>query len=642
MGLISPRLPDLDYEEWGRKPLMQRIKPMAQDWAEGGFGTPDAVLLLYVIKIGLYAFGAAAITALTPGIGDLGDIGDWWTEPIFFQKVVIFTLLFEVLGLGCGFGPLTLRFLPPVGAPLHWLRPGTIRLPPWPRHVPLTEGTTRSMGDVALYVAVVLSALWLLFSPGQGTDQGGVGTLEPLRLLPLFVSLGLIGLRDKTIFLAARTEVYGTLALMFFFSGADMVVGLKLVIVLIWWGAAFSKLNQHFPHVVAVMMSNSPILRVKAIKRRFHRDFPTDLRPGKLSENLAHGGTVIEFGVPLLLLFSNGGWLTTVAAVVMIAFHLQILTSLPMGVPLEWNVFMIFAIGFLFVDKADVAVADMDHPVLVLAIVLAAAAVVVTGNFFPDQFSFLPSMRYYAGNWATSLWCLTPEAIAKLDGSVVKVARLPSAQLETLYDAEMATALSHKVYAFRVDAHPRPRPLRARAPGLRGGPRRRRQPLRHPRRRVRRRHLAGVELRRRAPPRRAAARRAPGAVRFRARRGPRDHAGVPALLRPTSGLPHRRRRHRREGARHRQGRRHAGASAVGRRDPDVRRGGQRRGPSRPRGPLTGRPPSTSSSNPLVVSTRSSATGASPGTATPRAPSRTCSTGDSACETRPPSAPRPRS
>lgn len=446
MGLISPRLPDLDYEEWNRKPLMQRIKPMAQDWAEGGFGTPDAVLLLYVIKLVLYAVGAAAVTALTPGIGGLGDVGDWWTEPIFFQKVVIFTLLFEVLGLGCGFGPLTLRFLPPVGAPLHWLRPGTIRLPPWPRHVPLTAGTTRSMTDVALYLAVVLSASWLLLSPGQGP---GVGTIEPLRFLPLFVALGLIGLRDKTIFLAARTEVYGTLALMFFFSGADLIVGLKLIIVLIWWGAAFSKLNQHFPHVVAVMMSNSPILRAKAVKRRFHRDFPEDLRPSKLSENLAHGGTVIEFGVPLVLLLSNGGWLTTVAAIVMIAFHLQILTSLPMGVPLEWNVFMIFAIGFLFVENADVTVSDMSHPVLVIALALAAGALVVTGNFYPRQFSFLPAMRYYAGNWATSLWCLTPEAVAKIDGSVVKVAQLPSAQLERLYDADMSTALSHKVYAFR-------------------------------------------------------------------------------------------------------------------------------------------------------------------------------------------------
>ena len=28
----------------------------------------------------------------------------------------------------------------------------------------------------------------------------------------------------------------------------------------------------------------------------------------------------------------------------------------------------------------------------------------VLGNFRPDLISFLPSMRYYAGNWATSQW----------------------------------------------------------------------------------------------------------------------------------------------------------------------------------------------------------------------------------------------
>ncbi len=230
---------------------------------------------------------------------------------------------------------------------------------------------------------------------------------------------------------------------------ADPVVGLKLLIVLIWWGAAFSKLNQHFAHVVAVMMSNSLVLRSKTIKRRLHRDFPDDLRPGKLSENLAHTGTVVEFGVPLVLLLSDGGWLTTTAAVVMIAFHLQILTSLPMEVPLEWNAVVIFAVGFLFLENAEVTVSDMDHPLAVFATVALAAGVVVMGNFFPRQFSFLPSMRYYAGNWATSLWCLTPEAVAKIDGSIVRVARLPSAQLEVLYDARLATALSHKVYAFR-------------------------------------------------------------------------------------------------------------------------------------------------------------------------------------------------
>ena len=144
MGFIKPRLAEVE-PGWADGRRSDRIRPMAQDWAEAGFGTPDAVLVLYALKIALYSLGAALVVSLTPGIGTLGNISTWWTEPIAFQKVVVFTLLFEVLGLGCGFGPLTMRFLPPIGGFLYWLRPGTIRLPPWPNHLPGTAGTRRLM-----------------------------------------------------------------------------------------------------------------------------------------------------------------------------------------------------------------------------------------------------------------------------------------------------------------------------------------------------------------------------------------------------------------------------------------------------------------------------------------------------------------
>jgi hypothetical protein len=41
---------------------------------------------------------------------------------------VLYTMLFEVVGFGCGFGPLNNRFFPPMGSIIYWLRPGTIRL----------------------------------------------------------------------------------------------------------------------------------------------------------------------------------------------------------------------------------------------------------------------------------------------------------------------------------------------------------------------------------------------------------------------------------------------------------------------------------------------------------------------------------
>ena len=105
MGIISPNLPDLDVDEWRALPRAERTKAMQQHWTQNGFGTPYAIYLLYLTKIGLYILGGLAFAASTPGIGSLGDVADWWTEPVVFQKVIVWTLLFEVLGFGCGFGP---------------------------------------------------------------------------------------------------------------------------------------------------------------------------------------------------------------------------------------------------------------------------------------------------------------------------------------------------------------------------------------------------------------------------------------------------------------------------------------------------------------------------------------------------------
>jgi hypothetical protein len=165
MGFITPELPDVDPDIWPTLPAASRLQVVTRHWVEHGFGTPSAIYLLYVIKMAAYAAGAAAVISLTPGLGGLGHIGAWWTQPIVYQKFVIFTLLFEVLGLGCGSGPLTARFWPPIGGFLYWLRPKTIRLPPWPNEVPFTRGDTRTIVDVGLYALVLASGIWALLSP---------------------------------------------------------------------------------------------------------------------------------------------------------------------------------------------------------------------------------------------------------------------------------------------------------------------------------------------------------------------------------------------------------------------------------------------------------------------------------------------
>jgi hypothetical protein len=358
-----------------------------------------------------------------------------------------------VVGLGCGFGPLTLRFLPPIGAFLHWLRPGTIRLPPWPGRVPFTRGTRRTVGDALLYAGVLAAAVWALLAPatrGRGGLAGHLGLIEPVRLVPLLVLLPLVGLRDKTIFLAARSEVYLTATAAFLLPGVDMIVAAKLIMVAIWWGAATSKLNRHFPYVVQVMLSNNPLWRSARLKRRLHRRYPEDMRPWGVAAFLAGAGTTVEYLVPLTLFASRGGTVTLVAALVMVAFHLNILTSIPVGVPLEWNVYMMCGIAILFVHNARYGLADVTEPVAVAAIAGVLAAGIAVGNLAPRKVSFLIGMRYYAGNWDTSLWCLTPAAIDKLERSVTKAASLPRAQLVRLYGEEVADVLTHTGYAFRA------------------------------------------------------------------------------------------------------------------------------------------------------------------------------------------------
>ncbi len=439
LGFLQPNLPVVDHDEWDDLNRVERLVPLARHYAVNGFGSPDVLVVLYAAKIVLYLVVGWAFTMTTPGIGGWFDPGAWWSNPALFYKFALWTMLFEVLGLGCGFGPLNLRFIPPMGSLLYWLRPGTIRMPPWRGRLPLTAGDTRTPLDVVLYAGLLVSILVAL-----------IGALPRWEVVVVLGILVLVGLRDQTIFLAARGEVYGSIALTYLLAATDQVTAAKLVMVIIWFGAATSKINRHFPFVVACMLANGPLLRSARLKQRLWRDYPDDLRPGRLSEVLAHGGTVVEFTAPVLLLLSDGGWVTTVAAVVMIGFHLTILCSFPMGVPLEWNVFMIIGIVVLFVGNPGIDLGALSDPFAVAALVAFLVSVVVYGNLVPERVSFLPAMRYYAGNWAATFWCFRGDALERFDANVVKASMLPHQQLERVYGSEQEAAIPlHMGYVFR-------------------------------------------------------------------------------------------------------------------------------------------------------------------------------------------------
>jgi Transmembrane protein of unknown function (DUF3556) len=453
MGFIQPNLPVVDVVEWSKRPRAERIVPMARHIAENGFGTPLVMHLMYGVKIALYILGGWLFALSTKGINGFTNVAAWSSEPIVFEKAVLYTMLFEVVGLGCCFGPLAGRYFPPMGSILYWLRPGTIRLPPWPDRVPLTKGSDRTPFDALLYgVLLVLLAIALVSDgagpiPALGTE---IGVLPWWQIVAILTVLAAISLRDKVIFLAARAEVYAPLALVFLFSGADIVVGAKVVFMVIWLGAATSKLNRHFPFVISTMLANNPFIPSGPLKRSLFKHYPDDLRPSELSGFIAHFSTAVEGLVPLALFFSHGGWLTAIAAFVMIVFHLNILLAFPMGVPLEWNVFMIFGVLWLFVAHPNLGLPDLTNPLPVAILFVVIAGTVVIGNLYPRKVSFLPGMRYYAGNWDTTVWCVKPSADEKIRTGARALGPMYHLQLERLYGNKAGTLVPiHLSFAFR-------------------------------------------------------------------------------------------------------------------------------------------------------------------------------------------------
>jgi Transmembrane protein of unknown function (DUF3556) len=450
MGLTTGNFPPVDPATFMDTPYRERIKTLARHWAEYGFGAPKITGLIYIVKLLLfYVLGGVLVATLTSGLDPLHP-AEWWDEPIVYQKAVIWTVLLECLHLAGSWGPLAGHFKPMTGGPRYYARVNTIRLPPWPDKVPFTRGDNRTTVDVALYAALLVSLVVALALPGTGESPALV---PPAAVIGVIVLLVVLGLRDKVLFIAARGEQYLPALVFFaFYPFVDMIVAAKLLIVIVWTGAAFSKFGRHFANVIPPMVSNTPWLTSKRIKRLHYRDFPADMRPSERAVGLAHlGGTFVEFVVPLILLFSHNHTVTVAAVVVMLGFHAFIVSTFPLAVPLEWNVLFMYIAAFLFLgypNESGFGLGDMD-PVLLVATVAGLLFFPVLGNLRPDLVSFLPSMRQYAGNWASAMWAFSPGSEAKLDERLVKGAPMQKQQLTDIYGAETAEVILYQTLGWR-------------------------------------------------------------------------------------------------------------------------------------------------------------------------------------------------
>ncbi|MCA9631721.1 MAG: DUF3556 domain-containing protein, partial [Myxococcales bacterium] len=357
--------------------------------------------------------------------------------PLAFQKAIVWSLLFEGLGLGCGSGPLTGRYFPPLGGALYFLRPGTTKLPLFPGAA-LVGGVRRTLLDVLIYAALIIAAVRALVAP----------QLDASHLWPLVVLVPLIGICDRTIFLALRSEHYWPTLLCFLFA-PNWIAGAKAVQLALWFWAGVSKLNHHFPTVVCVMNSNSPFTRLPAFRRLMYRSYPDDLRPSPLATLMGHAGTLLELGVPMVLLLAPEGPYLLLGMALMLMLHGYITSNVPMGVPIEWNFMVVYGGFALFWAHPDVRVWDLGSLPLALVLGLLLIGLPLLGNLAPKAISFLLAMRYYAGNWAYSIWLFRGESHRKLD-RLTKVSPWIYDQLDRFYDRATSIGLVGKVMAFRL------------------------------------------------------------------------------------------------------------------------------------------------------------------------------------------------
>lgn len=400
-------LPPYDPRRIAGAPFPERVRLACVSWAHASPNLPS-VMALYWLKYLLPLIGGWAVWCrFNAGHPGFFSFADWVFTTDAFKKALVWSMFWELAGFGCGWGPMNARFDPWFGGYRHFLRPGTTKLPLF-RGAPLIGGDTRTWLDAGLYAATQLCLLRALVAPA----------VTPALLAPVVVLIPAMAVLDKMLYLVCRAEHYFVVLICMAVAASDeiWIAGAKLTWCCIWFWAATSKLNRHFPSVIMFMMNNGPFFP-RALKRRLFAQFPDDLRPSRLATRMAHFGTAAEYAIPVILILGAGHPAATIAGLLlMTGFHGFIAGNNPNGMPVEWNILMIYGGWFLFAVHPEVRLSALSAaPVLLAALLLSLAVVPAVGNLVPARVSFLLAMRYYAGNWAYNIWLIRKGAATKLD-----------------------------------------------------------------------------------------------------------------------------------------------------------------------------------------------------------------------------------
>ena len=396
----AAEVPPHSSEAIANAPFHERIKLVCQNWAYSSPNRPSVMALYWAkyifILIGAWAFWCS----FNAGYAGFSSIGDWAFTNEAFKKAMVWSMCWELFGFGCGWGPMNGRIEKWYGGYRHFARLGTVKLPLF-HGAPLIGGDTRNLLDVGLYILNQVLLLRVLIAPEVTAEL----------LLPCFILVAVNGVLDKTLWLMARGEHYWVVMGALTFAAANdlWIAGAKLTWSFIWIWAAVSKWNSHFPSVIMVMMNNGPFFP-KALKKNLFANYPDDLRPSKFAHFMAFFGHLSELAIPFILFAATSlgdPWILLGGCILFTGFHGFIGLNNPAGMPVEWNILMIYGGWFLFFFNPEVSILEMTQLPVVFGVMLFSLAVIPTiGNFVPARVSFLPSMRYYAGNWAYNVWLI--------------------------------------------------------------------------------------------------------------------------------------------------------------------------------------------------------------------------------------------
>jgi hypothetical protein len=109
-------LPPYDPQRLLSAPFPERVRLVCRSWAAQVAPTPKIVMAMYWAKyLLLYVGGWAFFVSFSAGYPGFTSPGGWAFTAVAFHKAILWSIFYELMGFGCGNGPMNARFDPPLG-----------------------------------------------------------------------------------------------------------------------------------------------------------------------------------------------------------------------------------------------------------------------------------------------------------------------------------------------------------------------------------------------------------------------------------------------------------------------------------------------------------------------------------------------